>query len=93
VFAQLVVIVPQVEVAETPSDQSVLYATITIQEPHNQALVKDHIPIAPPHHHPLLAVPFVPLDTLYFQPAHPHPFPPAHTADPAACVPPHHQPA
>lgn len=86
VCPQIVVIVPPVEVGDTPSEPSVAYETITTPlHPTSPVVFTDA-----PDHHPVLAVPLVPTPVTPQYPAPHHPAPPAPPVTPAD--PPHHHP-
>lgn len=80
-----VVIVPPVDVLETPSEPSVAYEIITIPEPHTSQVVLTDAP----EPHPVFAVPFVPTQEMAHQyPPPPQPPQPAPPVTPAAPQPP-----
>ena len=80
----LEVIVPPVELVETPSLPSVAYEMITIPEPPTSPVVFTDAP----DHHPVLAVPLVPTPLTPQYPAPHHPAPPPPPVAPAPPPPP-----
>ena len=83
----LVVIVPPVELGDTPSEPSVAYEMTTTPEP---PLPPAPDPPPPPHHHPVFAVPAVPAFASQTPPAPHPPVPPAPFVVNSDCPPPHH---